>query len=130
MNDTSSEWRQEAPFAANLGLKVLETSQGSSLLSMDRADHLINRKGDIHGGAISALLDMAISTAIRSALTDFRGISTISLAVNFIAPARGNIRACGKVQRLGRSTAFATAEALDQNGAIVATAQASARIIR
>lgn len=123
-------WSDAPPFAAHLGVTVRDCADGHATVSIDLDDKLTNRKGDAHGGVLMTLLDMGMSMAIRSMLSDYRGLSTISMSVNFIAPGQGNLIAHGHVTRIGRSMAFGGGEILDAAGNTVATSQATFRIIR
>ena len=130
MTDTST-WRSPtAPFADTLGIIVEESPPGTGLLRIPLRPELGNRKGDMHGGVILTLVDIAASVAIRSSLTDYSGISSVSVSTNFIAPGKGDLTARSKLQRAGKRTAFVEVEVLDEGGALVATGLVTSRIFR
>jgi acyl-CoA thioesterase len=126
----SGGWQRDSPFLTTLGLRLVEDGEGRARVALPLKPAIANRKGDVHGGAIGSLIDMAMSSAIRSSLTDFRGLSTISMSVNFLAVGGGEVTAEAVVTRLGRSTAFAVAEVRNAEGEVIATGQGAFRIIR
>jgi uncharacterized protein (TIGR00369 family) len=128
-SETKAAWVERPPFQAHVGIEFIEAKDGTSLLRMDWRPELANRKGDVHGGAVATLLDLAISRAIRSGLSDIAGLSTITMTVNYLEPGRGALIARGKVIRSGRSIAVGEARAEDAQGRIVATASAAFRVI-
>ncbi|WP_411891025.1 PaaI family thioesterase [Yoonia sp. SDW83-1] len=88
-----------------------------------RDDHL-NRHNVLHGGIISCLLDSAAG-ATASMQVDPGGrqpFLSISLNVNFIAPARpGPVEAVGEVTGGGLKLKFVSAELRDDDGRLIAT---------
>jgi uncharacterized protein (TIGR00369 family) len=124
------KWHRDSPFFRTLGLRLVDEAAGVASVALPWNEAIANRKGDIHGGAIASLVDMAMSSAIRSSLTDFKGLSTISMSVNYLAVGSGDITAVAEMTRAGGSVAFACAEARDAAGTVVATGQAAFRIIR
>lgn len=76
------------------------------------------------------MLDPAIATA-AIVMSDGRlYTSTVSITVNFLAPARpGPIIAEAKVTQLGKTIAFVEGKLLSQDGTLLATATASERLL-
>jgi uncharacterized protein (TIGR00369 family) len=111
-------------------MRIAGAGSGAATIALRFSEAFGNRKGDVHGGVIAGLVDIAMSEAIRSSLSDFRGLSTISMTVNYLDVGRGDLTASGKVSRAGKTTAFASAEVRDAQGRLVATGQGSFRIIR
>ncbi len=118
------------PFYALLGLEVLSAPAGQSLVSLPARAALANSRGDVHGGAVATLLDAALAAAVRSRLPPGAGAATITLATAYLAPARGPLTARGRVLRLGRTIATVEATAEDGNGAPIAHALGTLRIVR
>jgi uncharacterized protein (TIGR00369 family) len=123
-------WADGPPLARHLGIEDLGAADGTARLRLPFRPEIANRKGDIHGGAVAALLDMAAANAIRSVAQGAAGLSTITLTTSYISPARGALSATGKVQQIGGTVAFAEARAEDEAGRIVASVQGSWRMIR
>lgn len=77
---------------------------------------------DWHGGVIAAMCDIAAHAAVAVRLGDFA--PTIDLRVDFLAPARGDLVAKGRLLRLGRSIGRADVEVADSSGKLVAVGRA------
>ena len=77
---------------------------------------------DWHGGVIAALCDIAAHAAVAVRLGDFA--PTIDLRIDYLAAARGDLVAKGKILRLGRSIGRADVEITDPSGKLVAVGRA------
>jgi uncharacterized protein (TIGR00369 family) len=111
--------RIESNFCVDNGFELLEYGDGWAILACAVAPRHTNRRGNAHGGMVSALLDTSMSFAIRSSgRVESRG--TASLTVNYLNPARGRIVVLAQLRPL----AFCDAEARDEEGAVVAAASA------
>ena len=77
---------------------------------------------DWHGGVIAAMCDIAAHAAVAVRLGDFA--PTIDLRIDYLAPARGDLVATGKLLRLGRSIGRADVEITDPKGKLVAAGRA------
>ena len=124
------EWQAQSPFFDHLGLTIDRNADDTSSVQVPWQQPLTNRKGDIHGGVVAAVLDTTLSHAVRFCAGEIGGISTVSLAVSYLAPARGSLVGTGRALRVGSTIGFAEGELVDESGQIVATAQGSFRIIR
>jgi len=114
---------QTTPFGAHLGMELLEASDGTASVRMELADHLRNRRGVAHGGAVASLLDAALGAAVISAIAPQEWCGTLQLSIQFHDPARhGPLTGVGRLVRRGRRVAFAEGEVLDARGRAVARA--------
>lgn len=77
---------------------------------------------DLHGGVIAAMCDIAAHAAVAVRLGAMA--PTIDLRVDYLAPARGDLVAKGRLLRLGRSIGRADVEISDANGKMVAAGRA------
>ena len=106
------------------------------------AAHLLNRAGfggtpvDIQrlvnlgpAGAVAALVDAAMSQAVRSTVDPGVAVATISMTLNYLAPAHGELACAGTVVRGGKSIVFAEAEVADGRGKAVCRATATYRVL-
>ena len=92
-----------------------------------------NRNGRVHGGVHVTILDAAMGFAASAAFAAAEGgrtedtdVLTLSMTTNFVgATAHDRIVATGRVDRHGRSIAFASGEVRDGAGTLLATATAS-----
>lgn len=116
-------WMPSPPFQHHLGIETAEVGEGRSLLRFTFRPEYGNRKGDVHGGVLATLADLAISQAIRSLTPDIAGMSTINMTVNYLDTASGNLVARGRTIKRGRSISVgeATVETADGRVAVHAT---------
>jgi len=126
-------WLSYPPFYALLGPTLEVLADGRCEISLAPRAELGNSKGDLHGGVIASLFDLAMSQAVRSVYAG-RGekinVSTIGLTVNYLAPSKGSVRVIAQALRPGASIAYAEAEALNEEGESVARVSGNYRIIR
>ena len=74
-------------------------------------------------------LDAAMSQAVRSTIAPGAAVATISMNLNYLAPAHGELTCKGAVVRGGKSVAFAEAEVTDAKGNAVCRGSATFRIM-
>jgi uncharacterized protein (TIGR00369 family) len=112
------------PFNRFLGIEVDRLGEGRAVATVELKPHHLNRRGVAHGGVITALMDSALGGAVIDAVPREYWIATTSLTVQFIGgPREGTVTATGEVTRRGSKVAFASGEARDANGKLLATAQ-------
>jgi len=99
------------------------------MLRMPFQKHLGNSRGEVHGGAVATLADAAMSQAVRSTIEMGAKVATISLTLNYLAPAHGELVCKGAVTKGGRSVAFAEAEIIDERGITACRATATYRLL-
>ncbi|PID40815.1 MAG: phenylacetic acid degradation protein [Rhodobacterales bacterium] len=115
------------PFQAHLGFTIDDWSDGFCRLTQPMLDHLGNRYGIPHGGALATLLDTACGYAVCYTGDRERPqlVMTLSLNIQYLSVARGKqLIATGRKTGGGRSIAFAEGEIHDENGTVIATATA------
>jgi len=125
------------PFNRVLGLKVHSTDPAAPQLRFDMRPELIGnpKRQILHGGVISAVLDVAAGFAIHLAAAKnhgdaaeghFPSIGTIDLRVDYLRPGRGNyFIATGRVVRLGNRVAVAHMDLVNDTGELIATGGAA-----
>ena len=123
-------WQRQSPFNTTVGLQVVETGQGTAILRLPLAEAVENRKGNIHGGAIATLADAAMGFAIRAARDELYALSTISMTVNYLAPATGDLTATARCTKFGRSISFATVDILGADGKLVASGTGAFKVLK
>jgi uncharacterized protein (TIGR00369 family) len=124
-----AQWRSSPPFYEHLGLKLDALADGRSAISLPFQKHFSNTRGEVHGGAVAALVDAAMSQAVRSTIALGAAVATISMNLNYLAPAHGELTCKGAVVRGGKSIAFAEAEVTDERGNPVCRATATFRVL-
>jgi len=111
------------PYGRHLGFEVLEAHRGIASVRLELAEHIRNRRGVAHGGALASLLDAALGAAVISAIEPHEWCGTLQLSIQYNDPARhGPLLANGRVVRRGRTVAFAEGEVVDARGHTVARA--------
>ena len=107
-----------------LGIELLHREETRVVLGLPLREDLLNNRGVLHGGVISALLDAALGHAIVTGIKAEEWCATLQLSVQFRRGARhGPFQAEGRMMGRGRSCAFAEGEVHDARDALVACAQ-------
>ncbi len=112
-----------------MGLSLIDARPGEVDLALDAAAHHVNLQGLLHGGVLATLADTAGGLAIRTKLEPGRRHVTLQLGIQFLsAGSPGRIVAHGRAVRVGRQIAYAESEIRDENGTLLATAQATVAV--
>jgi uncharacterized protein (TIGR00369 family) len=129
-SDLARGWLSSSPFIAHLGIHLDEFGPGRARLRLPFSDALPTIGDVVHGGAISALIDTAAAAAAWSGAEVPERIraSTVGMAVEFLAPARGqDLFAEARVLRRGAIT-FLAVDVTAADGEQVATALVTYRL--
>lgn len=121
------------PVAATLGWKLssIAPERGEIEVFFTAHEGFTNPIGKVQGGFLTAMLDDTMGPALVATLPDGEFAVTLELKVNFLRPAvPGRITGTGRVVHRGGSIAFLAGELRDDGGEVLATATATARIIR
>lgn len=114
------ERQQNSGYNSMHGLRVLTVSEGYAEVLLPAGDHILNPLGNVHGGAIYTLCDVAAGTAAAS-----RGRVgvTLSANVNYLRPGLAGepLTAATNEVKHGRQTAVYNIE-VKQSGRLIATA--------
>ncbi|HEV2056356.1 MAG TPA: PaaI family thioesterase [Methylomirabilota bacterium] len=118
-----------------LGVQVDDAGEGWVRLRVPVKDGLRNAAGaPVHGGVLSALVDMAVGGALGTTHDNAAGgvgQATLDLNVSFLAAAGdGDIVAEGRLLRRGRSVAFGEARITDGTGKLVAVGRATYMLLQ
>ena len=101
-----------SPFIRRLGLEVAAADPDRSTLTMHlpwRADgEAADGQGTWHGGPIAALIDTA--GAFAATMVAGRDCGTVSMLVDYVRAARGDLVARAVVRKAGRTLTVAQAE--------------------
>jgi uncharacterized protein (TIGR00369 family) len=117
------------PFYDFLGL-VVDPREDLSVVALPYRAELGNSREQVHGGAIAALLDAAMSRAVRLACPQAAGVATISATVHYLAPGTKDLTAQGDVISAGGTIAVAHADAYTAEGILVATGTGTFRLFK
>jgi len=120
------------PSAKLLGFRLLDArpAEGWIKVGFDGKAEFLNPAGFVQGGILSAMLDDTMGPAVF-VMTDGKFYTTtISLNVNFLAPAKpGRLTAEAKVTQLGKTVAFVEGKLMASDGTLLATATTVARLL-
>src|SRR5262245_44358335 len=107
-----------APFVAStLRARVVSIRPGEVRLEMAPRKPLTQYQGRLQGGVLTGFADAAATFAVNSLLAPEEDSVTVTLSMNFLAPARGQrITAVARAIHRGRRTAVAVAEVHDAEG--------------
>ena len=121
----------KGPFGEHVGLSVDEAEVDRVVVRMKGAPHVMNGMNIVHGGATATLLDTAATCAAwatPAAKPTTRG-TTVSLTINYIgAGGAGDMIAVGSVVSRGGSLSVVDVVAHDEEGRLVAKAQATYKL--
>jgi uncharacterized protein (TIGR00369 family) len=120
------------PSSRLLGWHMIDArpEEGWIRLGFDGKAEFCNPAGFLHGGFLSAMLDDAMNQAAFIKAEGKAYPSTISMTVNFLAPATiGPIVVEANVTLFGKSIAFIEARLLNGEDRLLATASASVRMV-
>jgi uncharacterized protein (TIGR00369 family) len=126
------EGRKPPPAAVTLGFKLLEidAERGAIRVQFEAKPEFLNPMGVVQGGFVAAMLDDTLGPALVCTLPPDHFAPTIELKVNFIRPAPlGVLIGEGRVVSRGGTIAFLSGELRTEQGDLIATATATARII-
>ncbi len=92
-----------------LGLRLVETGEGTAVVEMTTTEDMANHSGFVHGGMISTLADSAMGRSVRTLKPGVVRAMSFDLKLNFINAAKvgENMRATGHVIHAGRRTVVA-----------------------
>lgn len=120
------------PSAKLLGWRLLDARPRDGWLKVgfDGKAEFCNPAGFVQGGILSAMLDDSMGPAAFVMSEGKFYTTTISLTVNFIAPAKpGPLVVEAQVTQLGRSIAFMEGRLTTEDGTVLATASTVARVL-
>ena len=120
-----------SPFEEYLDIRIEEANAGRAVLTMPFKVKLAQGMGLMHGGAVTALADTAVATAIKSLLPEGINFVTTTFSLKFHAPiAGGRVKAIAEATREDERTIKGFAEVFDEKGVKAATFQSVFRAKR
>jgi uncharacterized protein (TIGR00369 family) len=132
MIKTALDQMTPPPSAKLLGWHLLDArpSEGWLKVGFDGKPEFCNPAGYVQGGILSAMLDDTMGPAALIMTGGQFYTTTISLTVNFLAPAKpGPLIVEAQVTQLGRTIAFMEGKLTAKDGTLLATATTSARLL-
>jgi len=128
-----SEYLPEVPIHKLLGLRFLRLDKEEVVVEMPVREEAFNSTGNLHGGAIATLIDVAAGTAAAVGSKfrpGFESIVTADLHVRYLGrPKSDNVQAHARVLRAGRQLIVVECEVVDELGNVVAVCDFSSMIV-
>jgi uncharacterized protein (TIGR00369 family) len=121
------------PAAKTLGWEILQVDAelGTIRVAFQARQEFLNPVGVVQGGFLAAMLDDTLGPALAATLEPGQFAPTLELKVSFLRPASpGQLIGTGRVVHRGGTIAFLEGSLADPQGQLVATATATARIVR
>jgi uncharacterized protein (TIGR00369 family) len=120
------------PCAKLLGWRLLDArpEEGWIRIGFEGKAEFLNPAGFVQGGILSSMLDDTMGPAVLVMSQGRLYTTTISMTVNFLAPARpGPIIGEARVTQLGKTIAFVEGKLMAEDGTLLATASATERLL-
>lgn len=120
------------PCAVMLGWHVLDARPGDGWIRIgfEGRREFTNPAGFIQGGFLAAMLDDTMGPAVFAHTEGRLYTATMDITVSYLAPAKpGPLIGEGQVVQLGKTIGFVEAKLTDADGATVARAMASVRLV-
>lgn len=120
------------PAATTLGFEFIDadTGNGTIEVAFTGTEDFVNPAGNVLGAFLAAMLYDTVGPALLATLEPDEFQSTAELKVNFLRPVRpGRIVGKGRVIHRNGDLASLEGALTDSDGAIIATASATARVI-
>ncbi len=124
---------EQPPAATTLGWELLsvDPERGEIEVGFTATEGFLNPAGTVQGGFLAAMLDDTMGPALVATLGRGEFAPTLDLQVQFMRPGPvGRYVGSGRVVSRGGTIAFLSGELHTAEGELVATATATARIIR
>jgi uncharacterized protein (TIGR00369 family) len=95
----------------HLGARLVRAEPGLCEVALPYSDKVTQQQGGFHGGAMSALADIAAGYAGLTMAPEGMEVTSVEFKINFMAAfSGGELRATGHVVKAGKRLIIATAE--------------------
>ena len=119
----------ESAFSQLLGCRLQRLEEGVAEVALALAPQLRNRGGNLHGGALFSLVDIAMGLACSSSHGFDRQSVTIECKINYMRGVdEGEVLCIARVLHAGRRTLVVEAEVL-QGDRLIAKAQGTFAVL-
>lgn len=128
-----SALRRDTPIHELLGLEIVEVGERHAVVSMPVRAEAFNSTGNLHGGALATLIDVAAGTAAARGSGFEPGrqsIVTADLHVRYLGRPHGDmVYARGEVLKAGRQLIVVDCKVSDAEKRVIASADFSMMIV-
>jgi len=114
---------KQIPYPSFIGIELVDFKFGEATVKLKMRDELRQPYGVLHGGATASLIDTATAFACISCLAEGEQTVTIDLTIHYLRPhTDGEIFCTAKVVRNGKRIQTVSAEVINEQGKLIATA--------
>lgn len=120
------------PAMALLGIELVSVRDGGATLRRKPGDYVYNPMGPVHGSAVAALFDLALGSAIQSALPNGRTYTTLDTRISYLRPVTarsGTLTVTARAVDVWEREAAAEAQLTDADGQVCATATMTGTVV-
>lgn len=111
------------PFARLMGMRLVDIRPNEAVIRIEMRDDLRQPAGVLHGGVTATLIDTAMAFAVITRLAADERASTIDLTVHYLRPhTEGSFTCTAKVVRAGKRIFTVSADVVNENDRLIATA--------
>ena len=120
---TAFEVVKTTPYLKLLGVELIEITEEKAVMSLTMQEKLRQPYGLLHGGATASLIYTAMAFAVIAAIGTEEKATTVDLTVQYLRPhTEGKVICTAKVARAGKRLLFLSAEVVNEQGKLIATA--------
>jgi uncharacterized protein (TIGR00369 family) len=131
--DPHAELMRSVGLHAHLGFKIVRIDPEGTVVEMPVHPPALNGSGNLHGGAIATLIDVACGMAAGSASGIDRSQQTLVTAdvhIRYLGrPKTSTVRGEGRVVRVGRQLVVVEGRVVDTAGNVIAAADAAFMVV-
>ena len=119
---------RSSPYQVFLGIQLRGADPQAVEMFLPYRHEFLRQDGSdwLHGGIISALIDIAGNYAVQARVGP--GVATVDMRVDYLRPCRGDLTATATVVKLGKSIALSDVSVHDANCDLVAVGRACYRV--
>ena len=119
-----------SPITRELGMVIESAKAGDLLLSFELGEQYSQGNHVIQGGAVTMALDAGLAFSALSMIDEGQSVATLNMQTQFFKPVHhGKVRVKAKVDKPGRNIMFCSAQLIDQDHRVLATAQSPLQVI-
>ena len=117
---------QNTNFAQEIGTELSSTEEGRAVMSLQAEEWHLNASGTVHGGVVSALIDISMAEALNTMTEEGEQPVTIQITVNYMKPGQpGTLTSTAQVRKGGERITIVEAEVVqgeEESGEVIALA--------
>ncbi|NNE98582.1 MAG: PaaI family thioesterase [Pyrinomonadaceae bacterium] len=111
------------PYINLIGMELVDIDPPEATVKLEMRDQLRQPHGLLHGGATASLIDTATAFALISVVGEEKKFATVDLNVHYLRPhTEGVITCTAKVVKPGRRLSTISADVINEEGKLIATA--------